>query len=260
MTTVTAHTVPGDRAAVPGKPFMQAARRRIRTAIPLRMIPVGPEGPFGVDPAAGAAVAAAALLLFVAIAFDVLAGGRLTMVDTRLANWLHLHASPSLTVIMRACTEMAAAPAIAVLGVLASVVLAARRSWTRFATLVMVLPGGVLINEILKLAFHRPRPHFAHPLVTLTSYSFPSGHTNAAVLFYGLMAVILTSAGRTRRCRAPAVAAAALVVLLVAFSRVYLGAHYLSDVLAAMAEGVAWLAASLTVLTVRRRGRHAPAG
>jgi membrane-associated phospholipid phosphatase len=83
-----------------------------------------------------------------------------------------------------------------------------------------------MLNVFLKNLIQRPRPVFEHPFATLGSYSFPSGHTMAATLFYGLMAVFALIAMRGWRGKTMAVIVALLIVRLVAFSRVYLGVHY----------------------------------
>jgi membrane-associated phospholipid phosphatase len=100
---------------------------------------------------------------------------------------------------------------------------------------------------LMKFAFHRARPTFDHPLLVLTSYSFPSGHVAGATLFYGFLAALLASRCAQWRHRLLLVLAASLLIALVALSRMYLGAHYLSDVLAAFAEGAAWLTWCLMV-------------
>jgi undecaprenyl-diphosphatase len=96
-------------------------------------------------------------------------------------------------------------------------------------------------------------------LLTLTTYSFPSGHTAAATVFYGLIACFLLSRVRAWPARAGIVAACCLMVALVALSRMYLGVHYLSDVLAAAAEGAAWLATCITAVSTLQRRRIARA-
>ena len=96
--------------------------------------------------------------------------------------------------------------------------------------------GAILLNSVLKLLFARPRPDLFPPLVVEHSFSFPSGHTMSAIAFYGLLALILWQRGR----RSWAVLAG-LWVPLVALSRVCLGAHYPSDVLASLAIGTIWL-------------------
>ena len=123
--------------------------------------------------------------------------------------------------------------------------------------LLFSVPGGMLLNVALKHVFQRARPVFEDPLVTLATYSFPSGHTMAATCFYGLLASYLVIARPVWSVRLGTVAACVVMVLLVAFSRVYLGAHYVSDVLAAMAESVAWLAVCITAISTLRRRREA---
>jgi membrane-associated phospholipid phosphatase len=93
----------------------------------------------------------------------------------------------------------------------------------------------------------------------LKDYGFPSGHTMIATLLYGLLAVLLVRTLRSAPWRRVVVGVAGAVILLVGISRMYLGAHYLSDILAAMAAGVAWLALCLTAvgtLCYRRRRRR----
>ncbi len=96
--------------------------------------------------------------------------------------------------------------------------------------------GTALLASFLKTVFARPRPDLFPPLVVEHSYSFPSGHTMSAISFYGLLALVLWE----RRRQGWAILFA-LWVPLVALSRVYLGAHYPSDVLASLAIGTIWL-------------------
>ena len=108
--------------------------------------------------------------------------------------------------------------------------------------------GGMLLNKFLKLAFYRPRPRFDDPILSLTGYSFPSGHTMAATVLYGVLAVLLVTKIKRKRSRVLVALAASLLIALVGFSRMYLGAHYLSDVLGAIAEGLAWMSLCLTAI------------
>jgi len=96
--------------------------------------------------------------------------------------------------------------------------------------------GAFAINGVLKWLFARPRPTVFPPLTVETTFSFPSGHTMAAVAFYGLLAVFLWQ----WRQRSIAVFSAGWV-FVIAFSRIYLGVHYPSDVLGALAVGLFWL-------------------
>jgi undecaprenyl-diphosphatase len=122
-------------------------------------------------------------------------------------------------------------------------------------TLMLAVFGGMLLNFLLKDVFVRPRPHFDDPLLTLTTYSFPSGHTMMATVFYGTLCALIVSRIVFWRWRVLAIVAAGVMILLVGFSRIYLGAHYLSDVLAAIAEGLAWIAFCLLVVGELERRR-----
>ena len=129
------------------------------------------------------------------------------------------------------------------------------RHWV--LTLALSVYGGMLLNVLLKNVFQRARPHFENPILTLTSYGFPSGHTMAATVFYGTLCAFVMSRVRNWQLRSVVISAACLMIALVGFSRIYLGAHYLTDVLAAMVEGIIWVALSLTVVSfIRRRSRN----
>jgi undecaprenyl-diphosphatase len=173
--------------------------------------------------------------------------------DLQLAQWLHSQAFEPLTTFMLAITHVHSLAGVAVLGLLLAAYFWRRGDFYWLVTLLLVLPPGLLLNVALKHSYQRPRPLLEEPLLTLATYSFPSGHTVAATLFYGLLASYLV----TRGWRWLPLAGAVLMVLLVACSRMYLGVHYLSDVLAAMAEGVAWLAICVTGVSTWRRRREA---
>ena len=97
----------------------------------------------------------------------------------------------------------------------------------------------------LKDALARPRPIFAD-VSPIGAFSFPSGHTAGAVLFYGVLAAFLVSRFFDWRARAACVAGACVMVALVAFSRIYLGAHFVSDVVAAACSSLVWLVLCLS--------------
>ena len=103
-----------------------------------------------------------------------------------------------------------------------------------------------MLNEPPKELFARPRPYFEHPLVLETSYSFPSGHATMSLIFYGMLAYFCVLALRTWRARTAVIFGASLLVLLIGFSRIYLGVHYFSDVVAGFASGGIWLSALIT--------------
>jgi len=183
--------------------------------------------------------------VFGAIAEDVVTQGPLTVVDARFSVWLHAHSFNSLTRVMLLITHIHSLLGVTVLTLAVSAYLWIKRFRFWVLKLLLAVFGGMLLNLLLKHLFVRQRPHFDDPLLTLNTYSFPSGHSMTATVFYGTLCVLVASRVRHWRWRVFAIAVAGFMILLVGFSRIYLGAHYLSDVLAAIAEGLAWLAFSL---------------
>jgi membrane-associated phospholipid phosphatase len=133
-----------------------------------------------------------------------------------------------------------------------------RKSWYQLLTLALTVGGGSVLNILLKHFFHRQRPVLENPLVTLSSFGFPSGHTMGSTLLYGLLAVFVAQSVRTWRLRALVSCLAAFWVALIGLSRIYLGAHYLTDVLGAIAVGLAWLAFCWTGVETLRKWRGRP--
>jgi undecaprenyl-diphosphatase len=107
--------------------------------------------------------------------------------------------------------------------------------WRRSAVFVIFAMAGAFVLEVtLKLAFHRPRPTpFFGPQPS--SYSFPSGHALASFCFYGVLAGVVNSRVRHQDLRAPIWIASALLVAVIGFSRIYLGVHHPTDVMAGYA-------------------------
>ncbi len=196
-----------------------------------------------------------AVCVFGAIAEDVVTSDPLTVVDARFSAWLHAHSSHSRTLVMLLITNIHSTLGVTVMTLAISGYLWIKRFRVWVLTLMLTVFGGMLLNFLLKHVFVRPRPYFENPLLTLTSYSFPSGHTMMATVFYGTLCTLIVSHGISWRWRMLAVAAAGIMILLVGFSRIYLGAHYLSDVLAAIAEGLAWLAFCLLAVGELKRRR-----
>jgi membrane-associated phospholipid phosphatase len=192
--------------------------------------------------------------LFGGIAEDVATQDPITLVDARFSTWLHTRGFEPLTRFMLLVTSLHSGLSVTVMTLAVAAYLWFRRLRIWTVTLMLAVFGGMALNFLLKNLFLRPRPYFNDRILTLTSYSFPSGHTMMATVFYGTLCALALSQVRRWQWRLLAILGAALLVLLVGFSRIYLGAHFLSDVLAAIAEGLAWLAFSLiAVETIRRR-------
>jgi undecaprenyl-diphosphatase len=137
-------------------------------------------------------------------------------------------------------------PVVYVAIVLGAAFWAWRRDWMRAATVLACGAGGVVLNNILKTVFHRGRPEPALALLHHPSWSFPSGHAMDAMTTYGVLAVLALESMHFGRRRTVLGRGAAAVIALVGLSRVYLGVHYLTDVVSGWLAGGAWLIACIT--------------
>lgn len=191
--------------------------------------------------AIGAVVLIGATWLFGGVVEDVISGDPLTVADLVVAHWLHAHAAPLLTQFMLVVTHLHGIVAISTYALLAALYLAWKRDWYWLLCFSVAVPSGMLLNALTKIAFHRARPSFDDPILTLSTYSFPSGHVAGTTLFYGVLAAMLLEKITSWRWRVLIVLIAFALVVLVALTRMYLGVHYLSDVIAAFAEALAWL-------------------
>jgi undecaprenyl-diphosphatase len=217
---------------------------------------LSPEGYLGLYLTIGVAVLIGACWVFGEITEDVITGDPLTLVDRRVAAIFNANATPLRNKIMFAISFFGSGTFLGTAGSAGGVYLIWRRSWYRLLALLLVVPGGAMIDVVIKHLIQRQRPVFENPIATLNSYSFPSGHTMGATLFYGLMAALAMRELQGWKPKGGAFLGAVVIVLSVGFSRIFLGLHYLSDVLGAMAAGVAWLALCLTAVETFRRGRE----
>jgi len=203
----------------------------------------------------GLAAAAGCLWLFGGLAEDLLTNDPLVRFDRETAAYLHSLATPSLTTFFLIVTAFGSIEAVGLLGVIVAAVLARRRQWLYLGIWVAAVGGSVVLDRLLKDLFARPRPFFEHPLLLETSYSFPSGHAMESFVMYGMLAYFAVLALESWRARTAVVFGTALLVLLIGFSRMYLGVHYFSDVVAGYAAGGVWLSALITGAETIRRGK-----
>jgi undecaprenyl-diphosphatase len=201
----------------------------------------------------------AGTVVFGLIAEDVATHDSSLQQDLQVSVWLHTHGNPVFSAFLLAVSQLHSPIGVTVLSIIVTAELWRNGDRYWVLSLVLAVPGGMLLNVILKQVFQRDRPSWDDPLLTLTSHSFPSGHAAGATLFYGFLAVYMVWRMKGPSARALAVIACALMVALVSFSRVYLGVHYLSDVLAAIALGTAWLVLSLIAVRAIAKRRTAPA-
>lgn len=208
----------------------------------------------------GLALAFAALG-FVRIAEAVTGEALIVQVDLAVANALHAAATPDGIAFLRFYTFLGGGRVLTALGLVVLVVLLVRRERVLAIGWAVASLGGGLLNGALKAVFERPRPTFADPIASVEGWSFPSGHSMGTFIIVGMLAYLVYIRVRSPALRIALVALAMLWIALMGFSRMYLGAHYLSDVLAGFAAGTVWLAGCISGVEVARRrsaGRLAP--
>jgi undecaprenyl-diphosphatase len=162
---------------------------------------------------------------------------------------VHAHANPVMTQAMRGLSLIGSPASLTCLGVLV-VILYVRSGKPRTAMLfVIAVLGAELLDQVLKLMFHRTRPVAFFGMAEPMGYSFPSGHSLVSCVFFGVLAAFAGMRTESGARRWSYYVAAALLALAIGYSRIYLGVHYFSDVIAGYAAGVLWV---FSVATARR--------
>jgi membrane-associated phospholipid phosphatase len=182
------------------------------------------------------ALALFCLLVVVLLGLQVMLHGPMLDVDRSTSLWWAAHRRPWLTECMLLVSAVHQTLALLAATAVLIAWCARRRDGSGLRSLLLV-PAAMLLNVALKDSIRRVRPVLAEPLVHLSTYSFPSGHAVASTVFYGTVCVLVFRHTRSRRWRTVAATVMVVMVPLVAFSRVYLGAHYPSDVIAGIAVG-----------------------
>lgn len=200
------------------------------------------------------AVGLVAALAFIEVTEELLEGEAAPF-DRRVSLWLHRLDAPALLVVMRAFTWLGSVPFM--FGVVALVAAWAlrRRRRALAGVFVAVASAAEGLNLLLKVIFRRPRPDLATVIATPESYSFPSGHAMVSIAVYGMVALV---AARLRpRLRVPLYIGTPILVLLIGASRVFLGVHWASDVLAGFAAGgLVLVMGKLALDGIHRAGEH----
>ena len=176
-----------------------------------------------------------------------------TRTDERFAQWLHGKSTDPVTEVFEVITSMGNFATLFVITIIAVGIFWWRRDGTDAAFVALAFIGAQVLSTGMKLGFQRDRPFFPDPLATESTYSFPSGHALVSLAVYGSIALVLARYVSATRRRALLLGGTALLVIAIGFSRLYLGVHFLSDVLAGYAAGAAWLALLYVALELRSR-------
>jgi membrane-associated phospholipid phosphatase len=186
-------------------------------------------------------VAAIGALIFFSWLTDQVFEGDALQFDEATRAAVHTLASPLMTAVMRFLSFVGSS-IILTIGTAIVVIWFATKRWGREAKLFAVtMIGAALLNITLKLTFKRARPTPFFDLTPPETYSFPSGHSLASACFFGALAAILTARIRRKRVRTIVWIVCTLMFLSIGFSRIYLGVHHTTDVIAGFSAALIWI-------------------
>ena len=204
----------------------------------------------------GLAAAGLSMFLFGWLAEDVFENATISF-DETIRSAVHDAATPFLTASMKFITLLGSTVFLVsatLLGVAGFYYLGHKRG---FALLLITMIGEAILLVSLKLSFKRARPEPFFDYALPASYSFPSGHSLSAFCFYAILAALITTRMENRGLKTLVWTIAAALVLLIGLSRIYLGVHYPSDVLAGYAVGLIWvITVAVGDFFLKRRSRE----
>jgi undecaprenyl-diphosphatase len=204
-------------------------------------------------------ILAASIWIFVEVADEVIEGGSKHIDDQILAMMRNSDGSPIgppwLVYAARDLTALGGATVITIVTIAATGFLLLRRRWGTFWLVLASIAGGSALSTTMKRLFDRPRPDLSLHLADVTSLSFPSGHSMLSAVTYLTLGTLLAKTTSDRRVKTYFLCTAALLVIIIGTTRVYLGVHFPTDVLGGWCAGVSWaLICSLLARWLQRKG------
>lgn len=198
-----------------------------------------------------------AIFLMVSHEFSELreGGQRFFHVDQELLQFLAAYRTPGLTSVFTFFSFLGSGAWLSVLAIATLMLFTRKKDLAAMTQIILGAIGGDLIQFGLKLIFRRDRPSLVEPLVQVTGYSYPSGHSVGAAAVYFTLALILSERLQSEKKRIVLFFATFILVSSVALSRLYLGVHYPSDVLGGFAMGGAWAFLVAALIEENRRLR-----
>jgi membrane-associated phospholipid phosphatase len=195
-------------------------------------------------------VAIAAVMAFVIIAEEVVAGRSVAAFDRAFADALQNSAAPAWQQVFRVITWFGSTALLLVVSAAIAAGLVLRQQYVLAVGWTIGQLGGAVLNMTLKNAFERTRPDSADAFLLTWSWSFPSGHAMSTFVFCGLGAYLLLRFTRSWMTIAAVVALAFTWSIVMAFTRLYLGVHFLSDVVAGLIAATAWVAVCVSGIEI----------
>jgi membrane protein DedA with SNARE-associated domain/membrane-associated phospholipid phosphatase len=238
--------------------WIASVRARYRRQLDFGLRRVRPDGRLGLSLTASLACIALAGWAFGAVLQDVLASTSLDRVDRPVLDFFVGHREPWLTGAVKILTALGSSAVIVPVILVIGLALKARRGkWRPLVLLAVAYLGAEGLFQVVKLLVGRPRPPVALATSQFRGLAFPSGHATLSVAVWGMLAAVgAASTGRWSR-KVSAWAGAFLLAALIGLSRLYLGAHWLTDVLGGWALGAMWLFALLVAFRTSGEDRGA---
>ena len=242
----------GDRVAA--TPPLAWVRRRFPAQVAWGRRRLDPRSPQGFWLTFTVAAGALAAWAFGGLTQDVVGHDDAALADPHVTAWVIAHRTGWLTTALSVLTWLGSSAFIIPLGLAVGLYFVIRRrTWRPLALLAAAVAGAIGLYDIVKPLVGRPRPPAAIWIGHYAGAAFPSGHATQSASFYAVLAIVL-GAGLSSRRRTILWSAAALTVLIVGASRIYFGAHWLTDVLAGYALGATWVAIVVAVLLLTSPG------
>lgn len=202
---------------------------------------------FGIFLVSGAAVAVVFTWAFAKLAGDVREGATQKFDDT-VMHWIGAHQTPMLQQASLEVTSLGTATVVTMIVLIAGMFLWLNKHKHSALLLIIATVGGMVLNNLLKIGFSRPRPQIFKWGTYADSYSFPSGHAMSAIIVYGTVAYLAARLQQRAASRFATLSFAAIIITLICASRMYLGVHYPSDIAAGLVIGLAWAGFCMAVL------------
>jgi len=202
---------------------------------------------FGIFLLSGAAIAIGFTWAFSELAERVRAGGTQAF-DESVMRWIAMHQYPKLQMAMLEITSLGTGTVVAMIVFVAGLFLWLNSHKHSAVLLIAATLGALVLDGLLKIGFDRPRPEVFKWGTYAVSSSFPSGHAMSSVVVYGTVAYLAARLQQNARSRVLTMVMAAVIIVLICASRLYLGVHYPSDVLAGIVIGIAWAGFCMAVL------------
>jgi undecaprenyl-diphosphatase len=202
---------------------------------------------FGIFLLSGTAIAVVFTWAFSELAEHVRKGSTQPF-DDAIMHWVGAHQNPHLGAVMLEITALGTGTVVGMIVLITGMFLWLNHHRHSALLLGVATLGGIVLDNLLKIGFNRPRPQIFEWGTHATSSSFPSGHAMSSVIVYGTVAYLAARLQRNVRARVLTFVLAAIIIVMISASRVYLGVHYPSDILAGILIGTAWAGFCMAVL------------